>query len=158
MRAALVLGVSISLAAPAMAGNSDNQSVTFAVNEVNEMGVSGNPAALTISTATAGSEPDDATDSTTTYAITTNATGKKITGAIDSAMPADVTLRVNLAAPTGGSSAGATALSTTAADLVTGVTKVAEGSKTITYTLSATVAAGVVASATRTVTLTMTGG
>ena len=69
-------------------------------------------------------------------------------------MPTAVTLTVNLTAPSVGSSSGDTALSTTAADLVTGVSKVAEGSKTIGYTLSATVAAGVVASDTRTVTFT----
>ena len=142
-----------------MADNDDTQTVTFAVNAINEMAASTDPGALTISTATAGSQPDNATDATTTYAITTNADSsapKKITGAIESVMPTAVTLTVNLAAPSVGSSAGATALSTSAADLVTGISKVAESGRTITYTLSATVAAGVVASATRTVTLTLT--
>jgi hypothetical protein len=138
--------------------NTAQQTVTFEVQAIDEMGVSGNPAALIVSTATAGSQPDDATDNSTTYAITTNGTNKKITGAIDSAMPANTTLQVNLTAPTGGSSAGAVTLTTSAADLVTAISQLAESGLTVTYTLSATVAAGVVASDTRTVTLTLTNG
>ena len=142
----------------AFAGNTAQQTVTFEVQAIDEISASGNPAALVISTATAGSEPDDATDNTTTYAVTTNGTNKKITGAIDSAMPANTTLQVNLTAPTDGSSAGGVALSATAADLVTGITQKAESGLTITYTLSATVSAGIVASDSRTVTLTLTAG
>jgi hypothetical protein len=71
-------------------------------------------------------------------------------------MPANVTLQINLTAPTGGSSSGDQSLSTTAADLVTSVTQVAESGLTIAYTLSATIDAGVVAQDTRTVTLTLT--
>ena len=67
-------------------------------------------------------------------------------------------LKANLAAPTGGTSAGDVTLSNVAADVVTAITKRAETAKTITYTLSATVAAGVVASAQKTVTLTLTDG
>ena len=142
----------------AFAGNTAQQTVTFEVQAIDEISASGNPAALVISTATAGSEPDDATNNTTTYAVTTNGTNKKITGAIDSAMPANTTLQVNLTAPTDGSSAGGVALSATAADLVTGITQKAESGLTITYTLSATVSAGIVASDSRTVTLTLTAG
>jgi hypothetical protein len=142
----------------AFAGNTATQSVTFEVQAIDEISASGDPGALTISTATAGSQPTDATDNSTTYAVTTNGTGKKITGDVDAAMPPNVTLQVNLAAPTGGSSAGDVSLSTTAASLVTSVTGVAESGLGITYTLSATIAAGVVTSSSRTVTLTLTDG
>jgi hypothetical protein len=145
-------------AAAAFAGNTATQTVTFEVQAIDEVSASGDPGALTVSTATAGSEPDAATDNSTTYAVTTNGTNKKITGGIDSNMPSNTTLEVNLAAPTGGASAGDVTLSTTAADLVTGITQKAETDLTITYTLSATVAAGIVASDTRTVTLTLTAG
>ncbi len=142
----------------AFAGNTAQQTVTFEVQAIDEISVSGNPAALVISTATAGSEPDDVTNNTTTYAVTTNGTSKKITGALDSAMPGNTTLQVNLTAPTGGSSAGGVALTDSDADLVTGITQKAESGLTITYTLSATVSAGIVASDSRTVTLTLTAG
>ncbi len=138
--------------------DSDTQTVTYEVQAINEIAVSGDPGALIVSTATAGSEPDEVTDATTTYDITTNGTGKKITGAIDTAMPANTTLKINLAAPTGGTSAGDVALTVVAADLVTGITTLAETAKTITYKFSATVAAGVVASASKTVTLTIADG
>ncbi len=69
-----------------------------------------------------------------------------------------MTLTVDLAAPSGATSAGAQPLGTTAVDLVTSLTRVAQGGLGVTYTLSATAAAGVVASTTRTVTYTITGG
>ncbi|MBM3475549.1 MAG: hypothetical protein FJX75_19970 [Armatimonadetes bacterium] len=157
-KALMVLGLLAVTIPAAMAANTANQTVTFQVSAINEISVSGNPGALTVSTATAGAEPDQVTDATTTYNLTTNGNNKKITGALDTAMPSDVTLKVNLAAPTGGTSAGDVTLSATAQNLVTGVSKKAEGTKGITYKLSATVAAGVVSQATRTVTLTVTDG
>jgi hypothetical protein len=157
-RLGLLIGLVFVAYGLAFAANTDTQTVTFEVQAIDEISASGDPGALTISTATAGSEPDNATDNTTTYAVTTNGTNKKITGEIEANMPANVTLQVNLTAPTGGSGSGATSLSTTAADLVTGITQRAESGLGITYTLSATVGAGVVASDTRTVTLTLTAG
>ncbi|PKL47494.1 MAG: hypothetical protein CVV42_12955 [Candidatus Riflebacteria bacterium HGW-Riflebacteria-2] len=136
------------------AGATADQTVTYEVTAINEISVSGNPAALTVSTAVAGAEPDEVSDSTTTYAITTNQS-KKITGVLDTAMPAGVTLKINLVAPTGGTTVTDVTLLGTATDLVTGISPVAESGKTITYKLSATVAAGVVASANKTVTLTI---
>ncbi|HEX7940099.1 MAG TPA: hypothetical protein VF483_14015, partial [Gemmatimonadaceae bacterium] len=93
-----------------------------------------------------------------TWAVTTNQTGAKITASIASNMPAGLTLSVNLSAPTGGTSAGAQSLSTTAVDLVTSITKLAQGALGVTYSLAATPSAGVVTSSTRTVTYTITGG
>lgn len=136
----------------AIAGNTTTQTVTYQVAAINEISVSGNPGALVVNTATAGSEPDPASDATTTYAITTNEESKKITGKIDTAMPNGTTLKIKLTAPTGASSTEQ-ALSINDADLVTGITKKAESGLTITYTFSATVAAGVVDQASKTVTL-----
>jgi hypothetical protein len=155
--ALLVVGF-LTLAEHAVAGDTATQTVTFAVSAINELSVSGNPGSLIVSTATAGTAPDVVTDSTTSYAITTNETGRKITGAIDTPMPSGVTLAVNLAAPTGASSAGLTTLGTSAMDLVTGISTLNDSSKSITYSLSATSAAGVVPSASKTVTLTITAG
>lgn len=150
--AVLALCGSIAAFADAIA----TQTLTLEVTAINEIEVSGNPGAMTVNTATAGSQPDAVTNALTTYSITTNGTGMKITGILNTVMPTNVTLQAALAAPDVGTSAGATTLTTTAADLVTGVTQVVSSAKTITYTLSATVAAGIVASTTRTVTLTVT--
>ncbi|MCL6590273.1 MAG: hypothetical protein K6U80_10000 [Firmicutes bacterium] len=139
-----------------LAGNTGNQIVTFQVTAINEIATSGNPGPLTVNSAVAGSQPSSAIDSTTTYAITTNESSKKITGVLDSVMPANTTLKINLAAPTGATSAGDVVLSDVAADLVTGISKVAESGKTITYTFAADIAAGIIPPTIRTVTLTVT--
>jgi hypothetical protein len=156
LRAALV--AALASAASAFAADTATQTVTFSVSAINEISVSGNPGAMTVSTATAGSAPTAVSNSSTTYAVTTNETGRKITAELDEAMPSGVTLTVNLAAPTGATSAGAVALTAAAQDVVTGISTLNESGKTIAYGLSATSAAGVQASDTRTVTLTITAG
>ena len=133
-----------------------NQIVTFQVDAVNQIAFSGSPS-LVVNSATAGSNPTASTSSAS-WAVTTNQTGAKITASIGSNMPAGLTLSVNLAAPAGASSAGSQSLSTVAVDLVTTITMLAQGALGVTYTLDATPAAGVVASTTRTVTYTITGG
>jgi hypothetical protein len=156
-RAALALALVAFGAATAQAQTA-NQTVTFAVNAINQIAFAGAPS-LTITTAVAGSAPTSATDNTATWAVTTNQTGAKITASIPSNMPAGLTLSSSLAAPLGGSvSAGYLSLSTVAVDLVTGLTKLASGSLGVTYKLDATAAAGVVTSSTRVVTYTITGG
>lgn len=152
----VVLAVILGLSSVAIAANTANQTVTYEVSAINEVSVSGDPGNLVVNTATAGSEPTADTDNTTSWAVTTNESSKKMTGSINTDMPANTTLEINLTAPTGGSSAGDMSLSTTAADLVTAIATVAESGLTITYTLSATIAAGIVAQAQKTVTLTLT--
>ena len=156
MNAGRILAIALVAGATSLSAQTANQTVTFQVDAINQISVAGSPS-LTINTATAGSNPTQAS-AAATWAVTTNQTGAKITASINSAMPAGLTLQVNLSAPTGGSSAGATALSTTAADVVTGITKLAESGIAIGYTLDATPAAGVIASTSRTVTYTITGG
>jgi hypothetical protein len=132
------------------------QTVTFQVDAINQIAFTGNPS-LVVNTALAGNNPNTATNSVT-WAVTTNQSNAKIAASLNAALPTDVTLSVNLAPPTGATTAGSQSLSTTSVDLVTGITRVAESSLAVTYTLSATAAAGVVASTTRTVTYTITGG
>jgi hypothetical protein len=132
------------------------QTVTFQVDAINQITFSGSPS-LVISTATAGSDPTSAS-AAGTWAVTTNQTGSKITASIGSNMPSGLTLSVNVGAPSVGASTGAQALSTTAVDVVTGITKHAQSGMSVSYSLSATAAAGVVSSTARTVTYTITGG
>lgn len=142
---------------PAVQAQTATQTVTFAVNAINQIAFVGTPS-LTITTAVAGSAPTSVTDASASWAVTTNQTGAKISASIPSTMPAGLTLSVNLAAPTGAASASYQQLSTVAIDLVTGITKQAQGSLAATYKLDATPAAGVVTSATRVVTYTISGG
>jgi len=138
------------------AQSSANQTVTYEVQTINQIAVTGSPS-LTITTATAGSQPTEVT-ATGSYAITVNDTARKITIGLNSDMPTDVTLTATLAAPTGATSAGALTLSSTAQDAVTGITCVIGSALNIAYALDATVEAGVVASANKTVTLTIVAG
>ena len=147
----------VVVAAPLAHAQTATQTVTFTVNAINQIAFLGAPS-LTITTAVAGSAPTSVTDATASWAVTTNQTGAKITASIASNMPAGLTLSSSLAAPTGGASAGFLSLSTVAVDLVTGITKLAQGSLGVSYKLDATAAAGVVASTSRVVTYTITGG
>jgi hypothetical protein len=153
--AALAVAASAFAAADASAQTA-TQVVSYEVTALNEISVSGSPS-LVINDATPGTGLTSATAGGT-YAITTNETNRKITAHINSNMPSGVTLKVELAAPTGGNSPGAVTLSTVPADVVTGVANVNESGLSISYELSATVAAGVVSAANKTVTYTITAG
>ena len=155
-RTAVALAL-VTFAAATAQAQTANQTVTFAVNAINQIAFVGAPS-LTITTATAGSAPTSVTDASATWAVTTNQTGAKITASIPTIMPAGLTLSSSLAAPAGATSAGFLALGTVAVDLVTVITKIAQNAMVVTYKLDATAAAGVVASSTRVVTYTITGG
>jgi hypothetical protein len=150
--------VALVLASASVAGaQTATQTVTFQVTPINVIAFTGSPS-LTISTATPGSATATATDATSTWAVTTNQTNAKITASIPTAMPVGLTLSANLVAPTGGTSAGLKALGVVAVDVVTGVTKIAQGSLGVTYQLDAAATSGVVAPSSKVVTYTITGG
>jgi hypothetical protein len=151
--AATVLAAAFAGSAHAQTATQD---VSYEVQAINQLAFSGSPT-LTISTATAGSAPTSV-NASATYAITTNETNQKVTAQIDSDMPAGVGLSVTLAAPSGGTSAGAVSLSTTAQDVVTGISTVNASGLGVSYTLTATSAAGVVPAGSRTVTYTIVAG
>lgn len=153
----LLVAALIMASAKAVSAQSATQTVTYAVSAINQISITGSPS-LSVTTAAAGSAPTSVTDATSSWAVTTNQTGAKISASIASAMPTGLTLSVNLAAPSGGSSAGMTSLGTVASDLVTSITKVSASGLGATYQLSATAAAGVVSSATKVVTYTISGG
>jgi hypothetical protein len=140
--------------------SSDTQALVLKVNAISELAITGSTVTMTVVGAPAGSGLTAVDDSTTKYAVTTNGTGMKITGVLDSAMPTDTTLTIALAAPTleGCSSAGPVSLSDTAADLVTGITTLSASDLGITYELGALLTAGPVGTFDRTVTLTMVAG
>lgn len=153
----IISGLLVAAAATsAKAQTTATQSVSYQVDAINQIAVTGTPS-LVINTAVAGSGPTSATSTGSTWAVTTNQTGAKITASINSNMTAGLTLSATLGAPTGATSAGVKSLSTVSVDMVTGITKLAESGLTISYQLDATAAAGVT-SGTRTVTYTITGG
>jgi len=156
-RTMIMSGLLVIAAAASAAAQTATQTVTLQVDAINQVAVTGTPS-MTITAAVAGGAPTSVTSSGNTWAVTTNQTGAKITASIGSAMPSGVTLSANLAAPSGASSAGLQALGTAAVDVVTGITKQNATGLSLSYQLDATAAAGVVASTTRVVTFTITGG
>lgn len=152
----LVPAAVLSLTALTSDVSAQTATVTYEIAGIEEMAVSGNPAALLIDNA--AKLMDGVTDASTTWNVTSNRTNTKVTGGIDLAMPAGVTLTVSLTPPTGATSNGAVSLGATAAELVTGITEVQESGLVVTYGLLATPSAGVLASETRTLTFTITAG
>lgn len=69
-------------------------------------------------------------------------------------MPSDLTLQINVTAPSTGTGGGAKTLSVSPQDVVTAISAVNEADISIGYTLDATIAAGVV-SGSKKVTLTI---
>ncbi len=154
----LSLGALVALVAVNTASaQTATQTVTFQVTAINQIAVTGAPS-LVINAAAAGSAPTSVTASGNTWSVTTNQSTAMITASIPSAMPAGLTLSANLTAPAGATSTGLTALGTVAVNVVTGITKLNAAALGLSYQLDATAAAGVVGSATRVVTYTITGG
>ncbi|MFC1552047.1 hypothetical protein ACFL6P_05705 [Candidatus Latescibacterota bacterium] len=154
----LIVAAVASISVSAFAAQSSEQLVSFTIGASNEISVSGSPGLFEILAPAAGENPVPVSDNTTSISYSTNSSNKKITGDLDSDMPAGVTLALHVASPGGaqGISQGAQPLSIAAADLVTGISKAAVADATITYTLSATTTADPVDNASRTVTFTMT--
>ena len=118
--------------------------------------VSSNPSPMTISTSTAGSDPNPVANNSTSYTLVSLIAGQSIIGSLNSNMPAGVTLNVQLQAPIGATSAGSVTMSSTSQNLVTNIPTVSGSSNFgITYTLSATALAVPVTNGTRTLTLTL---
>lgn len=129
----------------------------FGAANAQSISVSGSPGPFIISSATAGSDLAPVSNATTTYNVRTTSGTSKITGRINSLMPADATLKVMLAAPGRATSAGAVILTTTNKNLVTGIPYNTNANDfQIFYEFRATVGCGVIPSASKTVTFTLT--
>ena len=110
---------------------------------------------LTITTATAGAQPNAVTGSTA-YSTVVSFTGQmRVNARLDVNMPANTTVTVKVTAPSGGTSLGNVSLDTTPRDVVIAATPAFFTSVTIFYTFTGTVAAGVLPVTTRTVTFTL---
>jgi len=145
----------------AFAQATTSQNLTLAVNSVYKIATSGNPAPLTISSGTAGSDIlTAATDNSTTYSITQNfGNTVKITANLDAVLPAGYTLTITLASTKGTSIPNvniSNATSGSAANVVTAIQRGADANQAIGYSFSALASAGTLASTSRSVTLTIT--
>lgn len=117
----------------------------------------GTPGIMRVSSAVAGSEPVPVTLPGGTYTVVTGNPNRTyaITAQLNSNMPPGTTLAITLAAPPGATSLGAVAMDVTARNVVTGIGRNVNSTQNITYTFTATTAAGVVPLSSRAVTLTI---
>lgn len=124
----------------ASASNSANHTVTVHVDAINEAAVTGGDITLTINSATAGSQPNNATNTACHLNWTTNEADKKITVESDQAAPT-YTLKVTATGVSGGTAAPQVTISSVAHDFVTAVATTI-GTCTLSYVASATAAEG----------------
>lgn len=115
---------------------------------------------MNVVAAVAGSDPTSIVQSSSTFTLVTkkNKGITRVTANLDAALPAGVTLTVSLPSPGGGIvSPGAVSLTTAQQNVLTSLpnANTTFPAITITYVLSATAAAGVVASTPRTITFTL---
>ena len=110
---------------------------------------------LTITTATAGSQPNSVSGSTGYSAAISFSGQMRVTAALDVNMPANTSVTVKVTAPSGGTSLGNVSLDTTPRDVVIAATPAFFNNVTILYAFSGTVLAGVLPITTRTVTFTL---
>ena len=138
------------------AAATDNHTVTVTVSAINELAIVGGNVTLTINTATAGSNPDNQTDATTSDLLwTTNEASKKITILSNIlAASANFTLTAEATGISGGTATAAQTPTTTAADFITGVATTI-GTCDLSYVGSATAAEGTGSDA-HTITYTLT--
>lgn len=138
----LIVGMLLTLGLAGFAVAADNAShnVTVTVTAINEVAITGGDITLTISTATAGSNPPWATNGSCGLNWTTNETGKKITVETDQ-VSADHTLKVVATGVSGGTATAERTVTVAPQDFITGVAETTGGC-TLNYTASATAAQG----------------
>lgn len=160
----------LGLAGLTFAQTTANQTVTMQVSAISVLGVSGNPAALTVSApALAGDLPANPT-SNSTYARYTSTVATGMTRRLQAnwdaadAAPAGCTLLLTAtpaSLPNQGSSAGQITMTSTATNIVTGIGSCATGTAAtsgaqLAYVLSVDTMTALVAGDNHTVTITLT--
>jgi hypothetical protein len=135
-----------------LAGSADVALAQFTI-----LTIATSPAPFVMTTAVAGSQPTAITNNLTTYFVKAKnpAGAQKISAQLDVPMPPGTTITLTMAPPAGATSLGPVALDMTSRDIIINIDKENGSTLAITYVFSATVAAGVVPSQTRTVTFTM---
>lgn len=145
-----------ALSATTARAQSATQDVTIQVAPISVFEIPDSEVMLTITGVDASGDPAPATDASTSYNLTTNATGMKITGMLDTDYSSGLTLQVLFGIPAAGGSATQRTLSTTPQDIVNGLSHVNSVGVPITYTAEATIDVAPSTSEERTVTYTIT--
>lgn len=135
------------------------QVVTFSVVSSSRVAIGNFAARMTTATLAADrTSRTSAMVAGSTYAVATNEANQKITASLDASVPRTLSLAVMLEAPRGAASKGLRTLSTTATDVVTGITGSDGAVLPMRYRWNAAAAASAAALKNRVVTYTITAG
>ncbi|MCX6135164.1 MAG: hypothetical protein NTU47_15240 [Ignavibacteriales bacterium] len=157
LRLSLIFCICFPLVALAQTGTSVVQSLTIEVKPITKIAVSGNPGALYITDANAGSEELSISDSRSKYSMMTNIDNMKIVASINTAMPNGTRLMIKLESSRGLSN-GFVDVSNAMSpvEVVAGLAKGSDLDQSITYTFAADASVGQITADARVVTLTLT--
>ncbi len=138
-------------------GSTATQTLSLEVRPISKIAVSGNPNALVITTAQAGSDLTTVQDENTTYSVTTNLDNMKIVASINSQMPSGTKLLMQMRS-TKGTSRGVIDISNALSplDLVAGIGRGNDQNQSISYVFAAEAHVAEIPSESRVVTLTLT--
>ena len=138
-------------------GSSVVQTLNIEVKPITKIAVSGNPGALYITDASAGSDVLSVSDNNSNYSMMTNLDNMKIVASIDNPMPEGTRLMMKLESSKG-SSSGLVDVSNAMSpvEVVTALGKGSDLNQSITYTFAANASIGQINVDSRVVTLTLT--
>lgn len=153
----LAFCISLPLAALAQGGSTVVQHLTVEVKAITKIAVSGDPGALYITDANAGSDVMSVSDNNSKYSMLTNLDNMKIVASINSAMPSGTKLMVKLESSKGLSNGFVNVSNAMSpVEVVSGLGKGSDLNQTITYSFAADASVGQINSDSRVVTLTLT--
>ena len=157
IRLSLAICLLIPLVALAQTGSSVVQTLNIEVKPITKLAVSGNPGALYITDASAGSDVLSVSDNNSNYSMMTNLDNMKIVASIDNPMPEGTRLMMKLESSKG-SSSGLVDVSNAMSpvEVVTALGKGSDLNQSITYTFAANASIGQLNVDSRVVTLTLT--
>ena len=157
IRLSLAICLLIPLVALAQTGSSVVQTLNIEVKPITKIAVSGNPGALYITDASAGSDVLTVSDNNSNYSMMTNLDNMKIVASINNPMPEGTRLMMKLESSKG-SSSGLVDVSNAMSpvEVVTALGKGSDLNQSITYTFAANASIGQLNVDSRVVTLTLT--
>lgn len=157
IRLSLAICLLIPLVALAQTGSSVVQTLNIEVKPITKIAVSGNPGALYITDASAGSDVLTVSDNNSNYSMMTNLDNMKIVASINDAMPAGTRLMMKLESSKGSSNGFVDVSSAMSpVEVVTALGKGSDLNQSITYTFAANASVGQINVDSRVVTLTLT--
>ena len=157
IRLSLAICFLFPLVALAQTGSSVVQTLNIEVKPITKIAVSGNPGALYITDASAGSDVLSVSDNNSNYSMMTNLDNMKIVASINNPMPEGTRLMMKLESSKG-SSSGLVDVSNAMSpvEVVTALGKGSDLNQSITYTFAANASIGQLNVDSRVVTLTLT--